>query len=82
MENHSGFTDGGDRPKAELVFRLGNVLCVLSWENFRSKEAYFVERIELKKNPILFWIIVLSWLAMGALYFFMDKNIFDFFYRL
>ncbi|NOI59855.1 hypothetical protein [Vibrio coralliilyticus] len=68
--------------KQNLFFVWGMFCVFWSWENFRSKEAYFVERIELKKNPTLFWIIVLSWLAMGALYFFMDKNIFDFFYRL
>lgn len=58
-----------------LLFVWG--LFCLFWgiENIRSKEAYFVERIERQKNPVLYWVIIASWLAMGVMYFYSDSRI-------
>ena len=28
--------------------------------------TYFIEPVEMKLNPILYWIIVVTWLAMSA----------------
>ena len=62
MENHSGFTDGGDRPKAELVFRLGNVLCVLELGEFPLKRSLLcrTDRAEEKSNSVLDYRIELA----------------------
>ena len=59
-----------------------NLFVIWGVDNLRNKEAYFVERVKLSDNPILFAIIILSWFFMGALYFYMDDRIFQFFYAL
>lgn len=28
--------------------------------------TYFIEPIEKKENPILYWVIIVSWILMGA----------------
>ncbi|MDN3679671.1 hypothetical protein QWZ04_04945 [Vibrio tapetis subsp. quintayensis] len=64
-------------------FFIWGVFCWFwGWENLRSKEAFFVERVERSKNPILFTVIIISWFLMGALYFYVDHRIYDFFYSL
>lgn len=58
------------------LFWVWGVFCLFwSWQNFRAKEAYFVEKIERRESPVLYWIIVLSWLGMGILYFYSDVHI-------
>ncbi|MCY9853390.1 hypothetical protein [Vibrio mediterranei] len=52
------------------------------WENLKTKEAFFVERVERNKHPALFTFIIMSWFLMGALYFYLDDRINDFFYSL
>ena len=34
-----------------------------------SGTTHFIERIERNANPILYWIIVITWLAMAAYIF-------------
>ncbi|MDC5851813.1 hypothetical protein OPW32_21730 [Vibrio europaeus] len=68
--------------KFNLFVIWGVFCCFWGIENLRNKEAYFVERVKLSDNPILFTIIILSWFFMGALYFYMDDRIFQFFYAL
>lgn len=56
----------------DLLFIWG--LFCLFWgsQNIKAKEAYFVERIERKTNPILYWIIIAIWVVMGGLYIYFD----------
>lgn len=68
--------------KFNLFVIWGVFCCFWGVENLRNKEAYFVERVKRAENPILFAVIIFSWFAMGALYFFMDSRIFQFFYAL
>ena len=39
-----------------------------------SGTTHFIERIERRQNPILYWIIVVTWLAM-ATYIFVEAFI-------
>ncbi|WP_253649311.1 hypothetical protein [Vibrio tubiashii] len=68
--------------KFNLFVIWGVFCCFWGVENLRNKEAYFVECVKLSDNPILFTIIILSWFFMGALYFYIDDRIFQFFYAL
>ena len=35
-------------------------------------EAYLIEPIEREKNPALYWIVSIMWIAFGALYVLVD----------
>jgi hypothetical protein len=69
-----------------LKYSLLLIWSVFCWfwalENFRSREAFFVERVEYRENPALFSIIILSWGLMGLLYFFTDPRVYNFFLSL
>lgn len=61
--------------KFNLMFIWGLFCLFWAIENIRIKEAYFVERIERRENPILYWIIVGIWVTTGIFYFSMDPTI-------
>ncbi len=63
--------------KFNLLFVWGMFCLFWGVENIRAKEAYFVERIARKDNPVLYWVIIATWLGSGALYFYMDETIFN-----
>jgi preprotein translocase subunit SecE len=65
--------------KFNLLFIWGIFCFFWGGENIRSKEAYFVERIERQESPIMYWMIIACWLAMGAIYFYLDGRVFNFF---
>ena len=42
--------------------------------SMRSGQAFVFEEIERDENPILFWIIVLTWIGSGLLYILIDLS--------
>ena len=58
-----------------LLFIWGAFCLFWGVENIRSREAYFVERIERNQNPLLYWVIIAAWFTMGVLYFYFDYSI-------
>ncbi|MEZ8182583.1 hypothetical protein ACED33_17995 [Vibrio splendidus] len=65
--------------KFHLLLIWGLFCWFWGWKNLRAKEAFFVERIELKEHPVLFTLIIISWFVMGGVYFYMDNRVFEFF---
>ncbi|GLO63289.1 hypothetical protein MACH09_37970 [Vibrio sp. MACH09] len=63
--------------KFNLLFVWGMFCLFWGVENIRAKEAYFVERITRRDDPVLYWIIIAVWLVMGVFYFYLDDTIFN-----
>lgn len=59
----------------ELFFVWGIFCWFWGWENLKHREAFFVEKVNFKANPIVFTAIIISWFVVGVFYFYSDLRV-------
>ena len=47
-----------------------------TFESIKNKKAYILEEIQREFNPVLYWIIVITWFVLGLFYFDFFNNFF------
>lgn len=60
---------------------IGLLFVFWTLQSLKNKQAFIIEEIRRDNNPILYWIIVLTWVFVALFYFDFTKDfIFDILY--
>ena len=51
------------------MWLLGVLFLLWTIESLRNRRAYVIEDIKRDDNPILYWVIVVTWFILGLFYF-------------
>jgi len=63
------------------LWRVGLLFIFWTIQALRDKKAFIIEEIRRENNPILYWIIVITWALVALFYFDYTKGlIFNIFY--
>lgn len=56
------------------MWLIGLLFLFWTFESLKNRRAYIIEDIKREENPILYWIIVVTWFLVALLYFDFTKD--------
>lgn len=56
----------------DLNFIWGILFLVWTFPSIYTREVHLVQNIERDESPVLYWLILLTWIALGILLILMD----------